>query len=256
MRSLLLSALVLPVFGCGDKDDTGGTAADDTAETETAVNTDPTVFPDADEYAAVLQAASWGSNVTLSVSGETLTITSDGVPNHSTLDAYALKDGGTTGVTSYDMEVQIPLNPVYSDTTTDTSLDAIGATISGAVIFNPYEGDGTTVALDDNFEVDGIPFIDSCNGHPLPDGIAYHYHGIPYCITDVHDTAGEHSVLIGVLLDGFPVYGPNDVSGELPTDLDDCSGHTGPTPEFSEGIYHYHFTQDAPYSFGCYHGEI
>ena len=40
-------------------------------------------------------------------------------------------------------------------------------------------------------------------------------------------------------------------------DLDVCSGHIGVTPEFSEGIYHYHLTADeAPYMIDCYHGEI
>lgn len=41
------------------------------------------------------------------------------------------------------------------------------------------------------------------------------------------------------------------------TFLDECSCHFGPTPEFPEGIYHYHLTADeAPYSVDFYHGEI
>lgn len=39
--------------------------------------------------------------------------------------------------------------------------------------------------------------------------------------------------------------------------LDACGGHVGPTPEFPEGIYHYHMTaNEVPYSIDCYHGEV
>jgi hypothetical protein len=44
--------------------------------------------------------------------------------------------------------------------------------------------------------------------------------------------------------------------------LDVCNGHFGPTPEFPEGIYHYHSTMmngesdmGFPYFLLCYHGE-
>ena len=84
----------------------------------------------------------------------------------------------------------------------------------------------------------------------------YHYHGVPYCITDELDTDGEHSVLIGYLLDGFPIYGPQDMNGEEPTDLDECNGHFGPTPEFPEGIYHYHTTETPTYVPECYSGIV
>ena len=120
----------------------------------------------------------------------------------------------------------------------------------------------TTVALDDNFSIGGVSFLDACNGHPIPlfvGGGDYHYHGIPYCITDDIDHPNRHSRMLGVVRDGFPFYGPQDVRGEEITsaDLDECSGHFGPTPEFPWGVYHYHLSEDqAPYSINCYHGEI
>ncbi|MGJ8624962.1 MAG: YHYH protein, partial [Yoonia sp.] len=106
---------------------------------------------------------------------------------------------------------------------------------------------------------DHAAFLDECNGHPLASGADYHYHGIPVCITVDLDVAGEHSYMLGVLEDGFPVYANQDVNGEIigDSELDECSGHFGPTPEFSNGIYHYHLTaDDAPYMIDCYHGEI
>lgn len=97
--------------------------------------------------------------------------------------------------------------------------------------------------------------LDACNAHPSPQD-QYHYHGVPYFITDELDTDGEHSVLIGYLLDGFPIYGPQDEDGEAPTDLDECNGHFGPTPEFPDGVYHYHTTETAPFVPSCYSGEV
>lgn len=205
---------------------------------------------------AAAQGAAWGDNVTITVGADSFTFESDGVPSHGVLDAYALMDGTTTGVVATDTSYEIPLSPVLADAPTDTGLGTIGIAVSGGVFFNPYEGDGETVALDSNFEEDGAPFIDPCNGHPLPSGGSYHYHGIPHCITDVVDSEGEHSALIGYLLDGFPVYGPNGEGGAAPSDLDTCSSHTGVTPEFPEGIRHYHLTDTAPYSITCYVGEV
>lgn len=238
-RSAAMLALVLT--GCsGDEggDDTGSVVSED--------------------YTSTVLAADWASGLTIDESGGTLTFTGDGLPDHDILQAYAAPtDNSTFSVVGYDLSVEIPAEPVWSETTTATSLGTIGIAISGGVYFNPYEGDGTSVAIDSNFtNTDGVPFIDSCSGHPLPSGDSYHYHGVPYCITDVVDTDAEHSVIIGLLRDGYPIYGPQGEGGSAPTDLDACSGHTGPTPEFPGGVYHYHLTETSPYSITCYHGEV
>ena len=60
--------------------------------------------------------------------------------------------------------------------------------------------------------------------------------------------------LIGVLLDGFPVYGTKETTGAAPSSLDSCNGHTHATTEFPSGIYHYHVTAVSPYISGCYKG--
>lgn len=68
-------------------------------------------------------------------------------------------------------------------------------------------------------------------------------------------TAQGKSVFIGVLLDGFPVYGTQDSDGSTPSDLDTCNGHTRATPDFPAGIYHYHVTSAPPYISGCFYGS-
>lgn len=199
--------------------------------------------------------------MTITVNNNRLIFQSDGIPSHEVLDSYLGLDAQgviVTTIGSVDLNIAIPLNPALADSTTETNASTIGFALSGAVFYNPYEGgaDRDTVANDDNFTVDGVPFIDGCGGHPDPhNGGMYHYHGIPYCVSDAVDTAGQHSVLIGYLLDGFPVYGPQDIDGNAPTDLDDCHGHFGVTPEFPEGTYHYHMLDVTPYSVPCYSGS-
>jgi hypothetical protein len=89
---------------------------------------------------------------------------------------------------------------------------------------------------------------------------AYHYHGLPSCVTATVDTAGGPSHLIGVAFDGFPIYGDKDINGKQITadQLDACNGITSPTPEFPDGIYHYVLldTADASSSIKCFSGTV
>lgn len=259
------SATTTPVTPADTPAAAESTAAVTTAAVATSAAAAVTSAPASDAVdglearTAVLQAARWSDNVTISVDGETASFASDGVPSHEVLETY-LGDGRdgkfvAGGVEAYDARFSFPIVPTVADSPTASGNGAIGVAISGAVFFNPYEGNGTkTVANDDNEVIDGVPFIDACGGHPLPNGITYHYHGIPYCITDVVDTPGEHSVIIGYIFDGYPIYGPQDTGGAEPTDLDECMGHTGPTPEFPFDTYHYHVSSQANYITECYHG--
>ena len=64
------------------------------------------------------------------------------------------------------------------------------------------------------------------------------------------------SSLLGFLLDGFPVYGPEE-NGALVDNskLDAYHGHTSVTADYPSGIYHYHITSTDPYINGSgYYG--
>ena len=223
-------------------------------------------------------AARWSENVTITINDDdTFRYESDGLPSTYLADIYLVPDDPSMMPFSTNPDAtfsdlfaediaESPIDstfttmPVYSKETTDTTLGQIGVAINGARLFNDYEDmERTIVALDDNVIHDHAAFVDECNGHPLGDGTNYHYHGIPVCLTAEIDVDGEHSYMIGVLQDGFPVYSNQGENGEIMgnSDLDECSGHFGPTPEFPEGIYHYHLTADeAPYTIDCYHGEV
>lgn len=262
------SALGLTVFtvagiiACADK----VTAADTVS---TSASTDATTE-------AGLQTAKWGTNVTVTFANGYLRYRSNGIPNHVRQTEYALPNAGArvpTAATAYagadptreqSYDYQIPLVPKRAASPTSTSLGTIGVMISGAALFNPYEGDGVTVATANNFFVknakgESIAFLDSCNGHPTPSGM-YHYHALPPCVTATVDTEGGPSHIIGVAFDGYPIYGDRDVNGRQLTasDLDQCSGITSPTPEFPKGTYHYVLlkTANATSSIRCFTGEV
>jgi hypothetical protein len=224
---------------------------------------------------AGVKAAKWSNNVKITYAESTFTFTSSGLPSHELPDQFLVPSGQPTDpnvkwvakdtktfIKGSTLTVQLPLRPTYSTAVTKTSLGQIGVMISGAQLFNDYEDPQlSVVAIDDNKRVTpvGAYFLDACSGHPLQSGADYHYHGVPYCITDTVDVANEHFRIIGFVRDGFPVYGPRNASGKKLTnaDLDECSGHVGVTPEFPNGIYHYHLTDDAaPYSLNCYHGVV
>ena len=233
---------------------------------------------DVDTSSAV-EAGLWADNVSITINDGSFSFVSDGLPNHELPDQFLVPVEGnnppfdgdniedefeiadTDGlIVESPLDVDITTTPEYSDDVTLTDLSTIGVMISGAPLFNDYEDmNREFVAVDDNISLDGVYFIDSCNGHPLASGDSYHYHGVPYCITDVVDVDESHSTMIGVLLDGFPIYGPQGADGVAMSnsDLDECSGHVEATTEFPDGIYHYHLTEDsAPYSIDCFHGVI
>ncbi len=223
-----------------------------------------------------LVAAKWGTNVAFSFGTSTMRYRSNGIPNHSRQAQYALPNPGVripTATTAYagtdptvaqSYDFQIPLVPTKAASPTSTSLGTIGVMISGAALFNPYEGDGVTVAMASNFTVKNaaganVAFLDTCNGHPTPMG-SYHYHALPPCVTAMVDTTGGPSHIIGVAFDGYLIYGDRDISGRQLTasQLDQCSGITSATPEFPLGIYHYVLlnTNNAASSIRCFTGTL
>ena len=226
---------------------------------------------------SAIKAAKWNPTVKLTYSKSSVLMQPNGIPNHARDAYYAVPKAGvvvpdatTANIIADPTKAQaykftIPTTPKYSSKVTSTSLGSIGVMISGAVLYNPFEGDGKTVAMANNFTVTnsaGITasFVDKCAGHPTPDIGAYHYHGLPNCVTAKVDKVSKPSHIIGFALDGFPIYGDRDIKGKLITakNLDQCNGIYSATPEFPKGIYHYVLlpTADVRSSIACFHGEV
>ncbi len=243
--------------------------------------------------ASEYRAAHWGAAATVSFSGScSMTLTTTGVPPfHS--DYYLAPVSSqypisvaVTPVSGTEMSVvpYMPSNvrpssltfnvcPAKAASTTATNMGAIGYMISGEAIFNPYEANGaSTPAMSDNvsyaFTTSGgiaetASFIDACNSHPTPitGGYMWHHHGVPTCLAAQIDGTSGPSHLIGVALDGFPIYGGRDINGNTiaTAQLDACNGITSPTPEFPNGIYHYVLpigVTGRQSSLNCYAGTV
>jgi hypothetical protein len=135
-----------------------------------------------------------------------------------------------------NITLKIPANPAVAATHAATPMGVIGVSLNGVPFFNQYAAGGSPLAN----EMNGF---DQWWGHPQNTGL-YHYHVEPKYLTTVVATK---SSLMGFLLDGFPVYGPEEVGGAAPAGLDVYHGHIHATVDYPAGIYHYHFTTAAPY---------
>jgi hypothetical protein len=134
--------------------------------------------------------------------------------------------------------IKIPVDPKVNTSHAATPLGPIGIALNGVPFFNQYAGPSQPLTFE-------IASFDKYYGHPQQSGM-YHYHVEPFYLTSVKSTK---SSLLGFLLDGFPVYGPQEENGTVVTNsmLDDYHGHSHVTVDYPNGIYHYHFTSEAPY---------
>lgn len=193
--------------------------------------------------------------------GDYVYIKTTGAPDHKSVyyassnSLYEVFSGKTFGdnqfaknphsIAAQNVTFKIPLNPKVATTHTATNLGAIGIALNGVPFFNQYAGNGQPLTVE-------ITSFDQWWGHPSPTN-EYHYHVEPLYLTTVK--AGKSS-LMGFLLDGFPVYGPQE-NGTAVTNasLDAYHGHTHATNEYPNGIYHYHITSADPYINGSgYYG--
>jgi len=240
-------------LACGDSSGTTTAATTIAEPTTTATGTTGTTTTSG---GGALQAMFdlFSSSVEIFLDGDTVVIRTDDVPDHpspyfpTTSPLYEAPPStmvvNPNRIATQNFTLRIPASPAVSSPS-ETDLGAIGVATNGVVLFNQYAGRTATGFLPLDNE---IATFDPNNGHPAQRG-DYHYHFEPVWLTQ-----GNPSALIGVLLDGFPVYGPVDESGSVPSDLDMCNGHEHATSLFPEGIYHYHTTTAFPYISGCYRG--
>ena len=153
--------------------------------------------------------------------------------------------------------MKMPISPSEASSKTNTSYSTIGLSLNGISFFNENAAPGDDITNE-------LFTFDQCSGHPQNDGV-YHYHVDPVClirdlggsVTDnsttvggttyswIEDNGSNGGLLLGFLLDGFPVYGPvgnnhTDYAGSSAPSIDSYNGHTHSTTEFQSGIYHYH----------------
>ena len=177
------------------------------------------------------------------MNGDSFTITSNGIPDHN---ACAAPPRSTVEET--DRTYTIPTKPEYKDGDPEdfaaTNMGVVGFAMNGVPIFNPYDSSCCDAGL---YELSAV---DLCYAHPNGEGGQYHYHLWSDCLAPC---TGD-SALVGVALDGFPIYGPgiNPDTGLVwsQSDMDACGGR-----EDENGNYGYYVTVDFPYILQCYRGD-
>jgi len=184
--------------------------------------------------------------------GDYIVITTIDLPDHKSVyykgtqwasTLYEAYNGSNTSfsaapntIEQQNITFKIPVAPALNTAHSSTPLGPIGVSLNGVPFFNQYAAGGAALGPE-------INSFDQYDGHPQQNGM-YHYHIEPLWLTQ---NKGEDAFL-GFLLDGFPVYGPQENGKTLSSsDLDAYHGHFGVTADYPNGIYHYHITADAPY---------
>ncbi|WP_439957285.1 YHYH protein [Leptospira ellinghausenii] len=186
-----------------------------------------------------------------SVSGTNYVFRSQNIPNNksyyfgSTSPRYeALGSGqkaaGTNQISSQCLVYTIPSSPsekLTNKTGTQSGYASVGITVNGLAIFN------NAAAAPDTLSTEAQTF-DQYNGHPQNSGV-YHHHSQPLNVSN------NNSNLIGMLIDGYAVYGrdctdagSSTTTPTIGSGLDNNHGHISTTLHFSSPTYHYHYTSD------------
>ena len=266
-------------------------------------------------------------SVSITMNETHITIVTNGLPDHDFESTLACS-GGNDCTRAQNYEWAIPRSPV-NDTTGGhdstncpeangdyecaAALGEVAIAINGVPFYGPEDGPGGDAVASQHgaYEEDRQPIeLGVCHAHNGMGG-TFHYHADANCLHwhpeegetmldyDISTPAavaqntanGSHSAVIGVAMDGYPIYGLWGYDDQMNVvemkssyklkqgetgyngiddyvyvqglgHLDVCNGHFGPTPEFPDGIYHYHSTMmngeddmGFPYFLLCYHGE-
>lgn len=188
------------------------------------------------------EVPSWISDnfdcVQVSKSGSNYVFATNDIPNHNSAyfgssdSRYEAVPSGNSANPNFigqqNYQMTLPASPAKASSATDTTYDAIGIATNGVVFYNNEAAPGDTLENE-------VVTFDNYAGHPTDIG-SYHYHIEPTALTN------DGSDLIGILMDGFPVFGKKcPATGAAPTDLDGNNGHEADTKISGlDTIYHYH----------------
>ena len=244
-----------------------------------------------------LQAANRNAgraSVKISVSGNTRTIKSNGIPSHKV--GNFPNSGNPNAIKSQNYTFTVPANPRKGSATTLGLQLAFGVGVNG-VPFDPGAAEFWQGQRNSGWQYEALSGavtlgVDANYAHVQPNG-AYHYHGLPVgLMQNLGWSSSKASPLIGWAADGFPIYAMtaelggkvklmqssyrlksgNRPGGSQPGgrydgtfiqdyvyvagagDLDECNGATVVTDEFPNGTYAYFLTQTYPVIPRCHMG--
>ena len=254
-KSILLSLLIfggIMLSNCGDDNDTLDTVTIRGSQVTTTVDssTIECLPSTAANDLAAIACLFYDESVVVVVGEKNLTITSTNEPDHKSMyyapsnplyEEYSEPDNedfykNPNTIAAMNYTFTIPRFPEPAINSEATPFGPMGVSINSVVFYNQVARPGDDI-------LEELNTFDQYEGHPTNTG-SYHYHIEPTWLTE---TKGD-STFLGLLLDGFPVYGPVEGGVTLTNDdLDDYHGHIHSTTHFPEGIYHYHITDELPW---------
>ncbi|MCE9501600.1 MAG: YHYH protein [Leptospira sp.] len=202
--------------------------------------------------------------VTITISGTDYKIVTNNLPPY--LSAYysgaasnssfteSMGSGRTKNpntISSQSITMTIPQTPTCQtnlDVAMGQGLDVLGITTYGVAIFNNQAAPGDSLATE-------YQTMDQSEGHPQNTG-KYHHHTEPYKLTTslgtsvigndngatftVANTTSTGQELIGIMLDGYPIYGKKAQDGTTPSLESNSHTRQCTTTHFPGGTYCYH----------------
>ena len=208
---------------------------------------------DAPTIAKVFQ--SFDGEVQLRWNDDYLFIDTEAMPSHRMM----------VGITAWNQQVplpqpykgsnswRLPLHPRVAAAPIALPYEGpVAIAANGVPIFNPIKQNGRT-----DTKLAGE--LDEFGGH-AGRGDDYHYHTAP---THLQERVGK-GMPVAVSIDGYPIYGPDDLKGKRQATLDESAGHVHAPheqapPLFVDGEqpgYHYHGSDSFPYVQRTFHGEV
>ena len=174
-----------------------------TQTTAAHTHTDPQVRSYVGNYS--ISDAVFGTQTTVTISGNTRTIVTNALPNHET--GLFPNSGNPNTISPQSNRYEYPTNPSYRGAASEVHVP--GVAVNG-VKFEPGTAETVTCATGETYRVEGLQDtfnlgMDFNNAHVQPTG-AYHYHGLSDLLAEVHARSGEDLVHVGFAADGHLIY--------------------------------------------------
>jgi hypothetical protein len=175
--------------------------------------------------------------VTLTKTASAIEAKADGQPDYKSFyfaktnacyETWASGMANPNVISAQNLVYEFPLTP--NTTSGKMNGGAVALALDGVPIFGNFAAPGDDIYQESQS-------FDKCDGHPQQSG-QYHFHTEPSSLSQ------DDARFIGVMRDGYAIYGRKDADGTYPIDLDANGGHTHVTAESpSTAVYHYHVNQ-------------
>lgn len=209
-----------------------------------------------DKKTTVDGSVSWKTaKGTFTINGESRKFTGNDLPSTHTTGIYPIQssddayqyDRNPNSIRAQIVSLTLPKNPQISKTPNCMGGE-VGMALTGVALFNGFDAE--------HRDAPAHELQDSYGGHPQISGV-YHYHSISQNLEKLGKPSGN-STLVGYAFDGFGIYGSVENGKKITNaNLDECHGHTHKITWDGKAkkMYHYHATDEFPYTVSCFKGK-